>query len=244
MESRPQAMPPRGRLDAAALAGLPLFAGVDAAALTDAARDAHTRLLRKGALLFEQGAEADALHLLLRGRLKAVQAGPEGEQIVVRFLGPGEPAGVFALFGAGHRYPASAIAVTDSVVASWEGPRLAALLERCPAVLRNAMRAIGGRVEEAHTRLREMAAERVEQRIAHAVLRLLRQAGRQEADGSVALGFPVSRQDIAEMSGTTLYTASRILSRWEREGILEGGRRPLRLRDPQALRRIAEGGQE
>lgn len=89
-----------------------------------------------------------------------------------------------------------------------------------------------------------MAAERVEQRLAHAVLRLLRQAGRPEADGGLALGFPVSRQDLAEMSGTTLYTASRILSRWEREGILEGGRRRLRLRDPQALRRIAEGGQE
>ena len=83
--------------------------------------------------------------------------------------------------------------------------------------------------------------QRVERRLAQALLRLVRQAGHREPDGAVRIDFPISRQDIAEMTGTTLHTASRVLSGWEHAGILgEGGRQRIVVRNPRALMRIAE----
>jgi CRP/FNR family transcriptional regulator, nitrogen oxide reductase regulator len=84
-----------------------------------------------------------------------------------------------------------------------------------------------------------MATERVERRIAHAVLRLARQAGRRVEEG-VQIEFPLSRQDIAEMTGTTLHTVSRTMSAWEQAGLIDGGRQRIVIKDPHALVRIAE----
>ena len=69
----------------------------------------------------------------------------------------------------------------------------------------------------------EMTSEQVEQRVARAMLRLVQQSGRKTADG-IEIDFPITRQDIAEMTGTTLHTVSRLLSRWEDEGLVRGGR--------------------
>lgn len=238
----PAAPPPAGRPDPAALDSVPLFAGIDRAALAEVVGAGRAHRLPKDAVLFEQGAPADALHLLLQGRLKVAQAGNDGQQTVLRFVGPGEPAGVFALLGPGHVYPATVTAVVDCVVLTWRGAGLQGLLARHPQIAVNALRAMGSRTQEAHARLREAAAERVERRVALALLRLIRQAGVREADGTVRIDFPISRQDLAEMAGTTLHTASRILSGWEQAGILaEGGRMRIAVRDPHALVRIAEG---
>jgi CRP/FNR family transcriptional regulator, nitrogen oxide reductase regulator len=238
-----QPAPPAGggRLGPSALRGSPFFAGLDDAAVADAARAGWMRRLRKGETLFYQGADANSFYLLLQGRLKAVQTGNDGQRTVVRFVGPGEPAGVLALLGPGERYPASAVAVVDSVVLSWEGAAVRRLVRCHPGIALNAMRAMGERVHDAAARLGEMAGERVERRLAHALLRLVRQAGHRDLDGPVSIDFPVSRQDVAEMAGTTLHTASRVLSGWEHAGILsEGGRQRIVVRSPRALMRIAE----
>jgi CRP-like cAMP-binding protein len=192
--------------------------------------------------LFEQGTPATSLHLLLQGRLKVAQAAEDGQQTVLRFVGPNQLAGVFALLGPGQLYPATVTAVVDCSVLTWEGPALQALITQHPQIVVNAMRTLGARSQEAHARLHEVAAERVERRLAHALLRLVRQAGVREPDGSVRIDFPVSRQDLAEMTGTTLPTASRIMSAWEGAGILAtGGRMRVTVKDPHALMRIAEG---
>jgi CRP/FNR family transcriptional regulator, nitrogen oxide reductase regulator len=244
-EDRSAGMPMsgEGRLDPSALRDMRLFAGLDAAELADALREARTRRVPKGGTLFEQGKEARGFYLLLQGRLKAVQTGSDGQQIVVRFLGPGEPVGLFSLLGPGQRYPATAVAVVESLALAWEGAALAELLRDHPRIALNAMPAMGSRVHDAHARLRELAGgERVERRLARALLRLVRQAGRREEGGAVRIDFPITRQDLAEITGTTLHTASRVLSGWEQAGILEGGRRQrIVVRDPQALVRIAKG---
>lgn len=229
------------RVAPSALRGLSFFDGLDEAVVAEAARMGRVRQLRKSERLFEQGVEARAFHVLLQGYLKAVQTGNNGHRVVVRFLGPGEPAGVLALLGADQRYPASAFAVVDSVALSWEGAALQGLLRCHPGIALSAMRAMGDRVHEAHARVGEMAAERVERRLAHALLRLVRQAGRPEPGGVMRIEFPVGRQDIADMAGTTLHTASRVLSGWEQAGILEaGGRQRIVVRRPRALMRIAD----
>jgi CRP-like cAMP-binding protein len=234
--------PGTGRSRFAALRGLPFFAGLDEAAAAEAARTGWARRVRQGETLFHQDAEATGFHLLLDGRLKFVRTGSDGQRVVVFFVGPGEPASVLALLGPGQRYPASAVAVVDSAVLCWDGAALHRLARRHPGVALNAMRAMSERVHEAAARLGEMASERAERRLANALLRLVRQAGHREPDGAVRIDFPISRQDIAEMTGMTLHTASRVLSGWERSGILgEGGRQRVVVRSPRALARIAEG---
>jgi CRP/FNR family transcriptional regulator, nitrogen oxide reductase regulator len=86
----------------------------------------------------------------------------------------------------------------------------------------------------------EMSTEQVERRVAHALLRLVKQAGRKVERG-VEIDFPISRQDIAEMTGTTLHTVSRILSGWEQQGLVESGRQRIVVRDPHKLFGLADG---
>jgi CRP-like cAMP-binding protein len=227
-------------VDPATIAALPLFAGLSGDAHAEVASACRARRVPKGSALFEQGAAADTYFVLIDGRLKVVQTTPDGQQVVVRFVGPGEPAGMLAAFGVAA-YPATAIAVADVLALAWAAKDAAELMKRHPAWAMATSAAIGGRVQEAHTRVREMATERVERRIAHAVLRLARQAGRRIEEG-VRIEFPLSRQDIAEMTGTTLHTVSRVMSAWEQAGIVDGGRQRIIVKNPHALVRIAEEG--
>ena len=114
------------------------------------------------------------------------------------------------------------------------------LMQRHPRIAVNALKMVGGRTEEMLHRLREFATEPVERRIARALLRLSGQAGRRVGMG-VEIGFPLSRQDIAEMTGSTLYTVSRTLREWERQGLVASGRRRVVVRDPARLGEIGAG---
>jgi CRP/FNR family transcriptional regulator, nitrogen oxide reductase regulator len=103
----------------------------------------------------------------------------------------------------------------------------------------NALHVVAERLHDVERRYRQAMTERVERRVARALLRLVHDAGRRVDDG-VEVAFPVSRQDIAEMTGTTLFTVSRLLSAWEEQGIVRGGRQRIVLRKPHAMVSIAE----
>jgi CRP-like cAMP-binding protein len=103
----------------------------------------------------------------------------------------------------------------------------------------NAVALLGERYHEMQIRLRELSTEKVEQRIAHTIVRLSQQAGRRTARG-IEIAIPLSRQDLAEMSGTTLHTVSRTLSAWEEQGIVSCGRRRVVVSDPQKLLSVTE----
>ena len=192
-----------------------------------------------GDAVFEQGQKASQFYLLLHGRLKVTQVTPEGQQIIVRVVHPGD---LFGFTQALQRddYPGTPVAAAESVVMCWPNEVWGSIVEQNPHLAVNAMRTIGQRLQEAHTRIREMSTEEVERRVAHAVLRLMDQAGRNEAEG-VRIDFPLSRQDVAEMTGTTLHTVSRLFSAWESQGIVKGGRQKLLIRDKERLEALAEG---
>lgn len=103
----------------------------------------------------------------------------------------------------------------------------------------NTYKTVGSRLQESHTRVVEMSTEQVEQRVAHALLRLLNQTGRKTERG-IEIDFPISRQDIAEMTGTTLHTVSRLLSAWEDKGIIVSGRQKVTVSDAHRLMLLAE----
>ena len=177
-------------------------------------------------------------HALLEGSVRISQSGSDGEQIAVRLIAPGEMFGTVALF-TDHRYPADAEAMTDAIEASWSEGDLFALMHRHPQIAVNVLKTVGKRLQEAQNRLRELSTQRVEQRVAHAILRLAQQAGRKTDDGT-AITFPLRRKDIADMCGTTLYSVSRVLTAWEKAGWLTTRDRHLTVRKPSEIRRIAE----
>jgi CRP-like cAMP-binding protein len=140
-------------------------------------------------------------------------------------------------------YPGTAVAVIDSTLIAWPMSLWEAWLGRQPLLAGRVMQVIGSRLQDAHTRIREITTEVVERRVAHAILRLVQDAGRKE-DGGIRIDFPLSRQDVAEMAGTKLYTVSRIFKAWEAAGLVEVGRQKLLVKDPHGLVLIAEGEQD
>jgi CRP-like cAMP-binding protein len=222
---------------AADLANTELFEGLTPDARIDVAGRGRVQTLAKGTILFVQGEPAERCHTLLRGRVRIAQSGSDGGQVIVRFVGPGEIFGTVALF-TDRRYPAEATAVTDSVELSWPEPILLELIRRYPQIALNLTRIIGNRLREVQERLRELATERVDQRIAHALLRLADRRITDDEEDAV-IEFPLTRQDVAEMCGATLYTVSRVLTAWEKAGYIATHRKRLSIRKLGDIRRLA-----
>ena len=227
------------KLDRSLISDLPLFAQLEASEFDDILETAYARHYAKGAVVFSQNEAAHSFFLLLHGRLRVTQVTAAGEQIVVRFVNPGDIFGVAMALGR-DTYPGTSTAVVDCLALLWPSAVWPQLIGRHPQLAVNAMRTIGGRLQEAQQRLREISTEEVEQRVAHAVLKLVDDAGHPVAEG-IQIDFPISRQDLAEMTATTLHTVSRIMSAWEAAGVIESGRQRVVVRDKARLAAIAAG---
>lgn len=215
-----------------------LFQGLSDAELTAVARAGRHRQAKSDAFFFHQGEPATTLYVLTRGRVRLAQVTPEGQQLILRFIGPGNMFGGIAALGE-KIYPAAAQAVDDCEALAWNGETMRRLMERYPRIALNALELLAERIQAVQDRYRELATERVERRIARALLRLVQQTGRR-VEAGVLIDMPLSRHDLAEMTGTTLYTVSRTLSRWEGEGLVETGRQRVLIRNPHSLVAIAE----
>ena len=139
----------------------------------------------------------------------------------------------------GTTYPVSAEAVEVSMALRWTSSTMRQLFETESTIALNALHFVSARLHDLQRRYRQLMTERVERRVARAVLRLVHDAGRR-VDAGIEISFPVSRQDIAEMTGTTLYTVSRLMSTWEERGIVHSSRQHIVLVKPHKLAAIAE----
>lgn len=216
----------------------PLFAGATLSERKVALRSAHASSLEKGEFYFHQGEKALAFYIVVEGRVRLTQLTPEGHQIILRYLGPGEGMGIIVVLS-NTVYPLSAEVVADSTALKWDYEAAAQLLEQFPRLALNGLRLVAGRFQELQNRYQELATERVERRVARTLLRLARQTGRRTEQG-VLIDLPLSRQDLGEMTGTTLYTVSRILSNWEQQKLIESGRERITICNPHGLVVIAE----
>jgi CRP/FNR family transcriptional regulator, nitrogen oxide reductase regulator len=228
-------------VDRSLVANLPVFASLSPAEQDDLLREARSHRYSKGTAVFDQGLEAIRFFLLLHGHLRVEKTTAQGQQTVVRYVSAGELFGVAQAMNLTH-YPATAIAAVDSIALAWPSSSWQRLIAKYPGLAASALQTVGSRLQDTQARVLEISNEQVEQRVAHALLRLAKQAGRKVESG-IEIDFPISRQDIAEMTGTTLHTVSRILSAWEIEGLVEGGRQRIVLRDPHRLHGLAEGAE-
>lgn len=200
------------------------------------------RDLRRGQVVARQDEPADSFYLVEAGFLKLAQLTEGGREVIVRFVGPCEPfGGVVVLESA--TYPVSAVAVEPVRVRVWPRETLRRLLQSCPQVRLNIMREMTVHMTDALTRVRELTTERVGQRLAHTLLRVMGQCGRSTPDG-VLIKHALTRRELAELTGTTLYTVSRTLSKWESVGILRSSRRQLLVLAPHRLEALSHSEHE
>lgn len=204
----------RVELSPETIAAMDLFQELPDSALAAIAATARLRRLAKDLHVFDRGDEDVRAHAVIEGAVRIVQSGRHGAQVIFRLIGPGEMFGTVALF-TDQRYPADAITLTETLEASWGEAELLHAMHRFPQLAINAIHIVGKRLQEAQNRIRELSTQRAPRRLAHAVLRLAGQAGSATVDGT-AIEFPLRRKDLADMAGTTLHTASRILTAWER----------------------------
>jgi CRP/FNR family transcriptional regulator, nitrogen oxide reductase regulator len=196
------------------------------------------RAVEEDSYFFFQGEKADYLHILLSGRAKLCTISADGQQVNLRTLVPNQLFGAVGAVDPKANYPACAQALEDSTSLAIKSDAFANLLTERPHLSFGLMRLMTGYIQEMQERYSELATERVEQRIARALLRLTAQSGRKNDQGGIDLAF--SRQDLAEMTGTTLYTVSRCLSAWEKRGIITTGRERVTVVDPHGLVRVAD----
>ncbi|NOZ28165.1 MAG: Crp/Fnr family transcriptional regulator [Chloroflexi bacterium] len=215
-----------------------LFRGLDPSTLMHVIQTAYFKRVARGSFFFLQDDAASFLYVLVRGQVKLTQVTPEGHQTVLGFIEPGRMFGCIAVLSA-MSYPVSAEAMEDCEALAWDGERMARLMEIYPRLALNAIDLMAQHVRDLQDRLRELVTERVERRIARALLRLVRQLGR-KVEGGILIDLALTRQDLAEMTGTTLYTVSRVLSRWEEQGLIASGRARVVVLRPHGLVTIAE----
>lgn len=209
--------------------------------LYDVAEKFHTYIfdrgerihVKKGEILFYEGNPAHRCYLVLKGCLKLTKLHEQGKTVVVRYVNPGELTAAIAVFKE-KNYPVTAEATDAAEVIGWSKQAMMDLMTEFPQLTVNMLRVVVDRLDDLQNRYLELYAEQVEQRIARALLRLMQQSGR-KTDNGILIDLRLSRQELAEYTGTTLYTVSRALSAWEKKGWVISRRERITVSDPHAL---------
>ena len=189
----------------------------------------------RGATIFEEGDPADRIHFLFLGRVKIVKAGPERD-LILEILGPGEPVGAVAAFES-RPFPAAAVAIEPSGLLSIPEKAFFQLIEKRPAITRRLLAGLTLRLMALNRRLADMTGS-VEYRAARLFETLAARMGQKREEG-LFVPLPLSRQEIADLVGTTIETAIRVMSRWQKDGIIETDKKGFLIRNPAALSAIA-----
>lgn len=195
---------------------IPLLAGLRKEDREAVAPLCRIRGFEKGETIFREGEPADRIHFVYLGRVKVVKSAGERD-IIIEILGPGEPVGAVAVFER-RPFPASAITLEPSSIVSIPEREFFSLLERRPEMMRHLLAGLTYRLMAVNKRLADMTGS-AEQRAARLFLTLADRVGLPKGD-SVTIPLTLSRQEIADLIGTTLETAIRLMSRWQKEELV------------------------
>jgi CRP-like cAMP-binding protein len=190
----------------------------------------------KGETIFREGEPAERIHFLFVGRIKIVKAGP-GRDLILEILGPGEPVGAVAAFE-GRPFPATAVTLEPSGIVSIPERAFFALLDKHPEMTRRLLAGLTMRLMNVNRHMADLLGS-VEYRAARLFLTLAARTGQKRADG-VFIPLALSRQEIGDLLGTTIETAIRIMSRWQKDGLVDTEKTGFLIRNPGALSAISE----
>lgn len=201
-------------------------------------RSGFRKQLFAGCILFRQGEPALNCYLVNSGQLKITQLNDTGKEVIMRYVGAGELTGAVAVLR-DRDYPVTAETVEETDSIGWDKRTMVQIIRQYPDMAIRMLTTVLDRLDEVQHRYLELCSERVEQRIARTLLRLMQRAGQKTADG-IWINIPLSRQSIADYAGTTLFTASRTLSGWEKNNWIKSGKERIVVVNPHALVLLAE----
>jgi CRP-like cAMP-binding protein len=198
---------------------------------------ARTHSYAKGSAIFSEGEPSDFFITIVMGRVKVYKATPAGKEVILEIFGPGDPLGATAAYE-GRPFPATAVALEDTECVLIPRASFFALLEQHPSLVRGLLTGLTHRLVELTTRIADLSGARVEARFARVFLKLAKDIGR-NGKGGTFVPLALSRQELADMTGTTIETCIRIMSRWGKEDIVKTDKDGFTLLDSGALETIA-----
>jgi CRP/FNR family transcriptional regulator len=215
----------------------PVFRKLSADDRARLAPQVRVRDYARGAQIFAEGSPSDRFYMIASGRVKIFKTTPAGNDVILEIFGVGDPLGAVAVYE-GWPFPASAIALEDTTCLTIERSAFFALLEQHPTFVRGLLLGLTHRLIELTNRLAELTGGRVEPRFARLFLKLAKDVGRPERGGTF-IPMALSRQELADLTGTTIETAIRIMSRWGKQQIVLTEKDGFVLLDPKALESLA-----
>jgi CRP-like cAMP-binding protein len=221
--------------DSLAIEDLPLFSGISSADFKRIKALAHSREFARGENMCIEGDAVQQVLLIASGLVKTTQVGLSGSEVILKLSASGDVLGVSGLLTTG-RHPGTVQAFRLCRTLAWDVAVFKAIMERNPVLHLNLLRILGAEVLELEQRFREVATERVGLRVARQLERLREKIGR-PVNGVVEIGL--SREELAQMTGTTLYTVSRLLSAWEARGLVKARREVVEICDVQLLHAVS-----
>ena len=210
----------RGERVLAAVRGLPVFRGLSAEDQKRLAALATVRDYERGDFLWHAGDPAEALTVIVRGRVKIVRHAEAGD-VILELFGEGEPVGAIAVYNY-IPYPASAVCLEPVTLLVLPRRDYFELLDRQPDFARGVIRELTKLVIALTRKVEEMRGQPVDTRIAQLFLTLAERMGQETSEG-IEIPLSLSRQEVADLVGTTVESAIRVMSRWGREGVLITG---------------------
>ncbi|MCX7671328.1 MAG: Crp/Fnr family transcriptional regulator [Anaerolineae bacterium] len=220
------------------LQALPFFAGLSERDWEKVIDLFSERQYKKDDYIFLEGEAPEALYVIRTGKVKVLRHSTDGKDVVLRVCGPGNLLGTVAVFDGGG-YPGTAQVIEDCSVLAISRNDCLTLVNRYPVFALAVIADLGTRLRSSAEQIRSLAVERVEQRIARVLLKLAESAGSDSAEGRV-IEMPLTRQDVADMTGTTVETAIRVMSKFRRQELIKTRRGRVVLVDIPALQEIAE----
>lgn len=211
--------------------GLRLFADVSPADCNTIISCAHEKRFCRRQTIFFIGDPIEHVFLLLSGCVKITQQNASGDEVILRLAGSGEVVGAIRL-GSDRKYGSTAQVVQTCTALVWNTATFGKLLQHFAPFGRNMFYALEECLEEMEQRFREISTENVASRVSSELIRLSRHL---TCDENGHLEICLTRTELAQLTGTTLSTMSRLLCRWQALGIVKLGREAVKVNDFAAL---------
>ncbi|AUG55562.1 Crp/Fnr family transcriptional regulator [Thalassospira marina] len=221
------------RLDESLLTHIPPFSRLKDFQIREILDHAIARRCAEGVTVFTEGDPAERFYMLLDGYIRVLRITPAGEQVISLHIPSGQLFGIAKAIGR-DTYPATAITASEAIILSWPTTMWDHFVADYEGFSSETYKVVGQRMGEINMRVVEMATQQVEQRVANTLLRLVEQTGRKVKDG-IEVDFSITRQDLSEMTATTLHTISRLLSAWEKKGLVKSRRKHIVVSDADGL---------
>src|SRR5262245_277890 len=236
-KERDEEMPPAPDEIDALLRVTPVFRRLAPEDRRRIAQVAKVKRYQKGDVIFEQDSPSDAFYTIASGRVRIFKMLTSGKDLILEVFGTGDPLGAVAAYD-GRPFPASAVALEDTACVVIPRPIFFRLLEEHPSLVRGLMLGMTIRLVELTNRLAEMSGGRIEPRLARLFVKLANRMGRNER-GGIFIPLPLSRQELADMTGTTIETCIRIMSRWGKQQVVLTEKDGFVVLDRQSLESLA-----